>query len=140
MSLELLEPLVGAWEGQATVFVPGQGPRILRHTERVRTRNAGTILTIEGKSFPLGPENTEPVFTAFAVVAPDTDGALRVHAFSYGQAVEADWEVSEGRFAWTIPGPAPIRYEATFDRHHWTETGHSDGTEIFQMDLHPSHR
>lgn len=136
MSLELLQPLLGVWEGQATISAPGRDPLVMRQTELVRTRNAGTIVTIEGSSFPLGAGSAAPLFTAFAVVTPGTDGALLVHAYSSGRFLETAWEISPGRFAWTVPVPVPTQYEAVFDPTHWTETGHADGNEVFRMELH----
>ena len=138
MSLELLRPLLGRWEGQATVFVAGRDPMVVRHTELVRTRNAGTILTIEGRSFSIS-DGADPVFTAFAVVTPEPDGTLRIHSYSSGYFVETACEVAVGRFAWTIPGPPQVRYEATFDAQHWTEVGCSNGRKVFHMELAPVH-
>ncbi|MGH3096093.1 MAG: hypothetical protein ACRDMV_08860 [Streptosporangiales bacterium] len=145
MSLSPLRPLVGRWEGQATVSALGREPAVLWHTEHVRARNAGTILTIEGRSFPpAATADADPVFTAFAVVTPRTDGGPRLHAYSSGSFVESPCEVAEGQFAWTFPGRAPVRYEATFDTEHWIEVGRCGESEVFRMELRravrPPHR
>lgn len=130
-----LLPLVGRWSGTARVTPPGRHPIELRHTERVATRSGGTILTVEGVSYPT-TGGDEPVFSAFAVVCAGEHGP-RWHAYSRGEALDTALGVGPGRFGWDAPGPAPTCYRAEFDDEHWHETGRlvGSGEIVFTMDL-----
>jgi len=137
-ALEHLLPLVGRWHGRALVTSPGRAPLELYHREHVQARNAGALVTIEGTSLR-NETDTEPAFTALAVVYADTDG-VHWHAYSHGAFWPTTCELSAGRYVWSAPGPPPTRYVAEFDERHWRETGYLTSDEqvtVFDMQLTP---
>lgn len=126
-----LLPLLGDWSGTARITPPGRDPIQLRHTEHVALRAGGTVLTIEGTSYP-AEGGDDPVFGAFAVVcvdegadaeAPAGGSGLRWHAYNRGHHLDTSLAVTPGHFSWEQPGEPRTRYHADFDHARWLEVG-----------------
>lgn len=129
--------VAGRWIGTARIAWPGREALDLTHTENVHVVGDGSMITIEGNSFRDGVQ--DPVFTALAVVY---DGPDRVclQAFRAGNTLQADFDLTPGRYAWTAPDEAgAVDYVAEFDDQQWTERGTMliDGhpREVFRMTL-----
>lgn len=135
----LLGQLVGRWSGTARISWPGRDPFDLTHTEIVRSIAGGSMITIEGNSFRDGVD--EPVFSALAVIY-DSDEGPQLHAFRGGDAIQVNFELSSGRYAWSVPDPAgTVDYVAEFAARTWTERGtmmiEGEQLEVFVMELTP---
>lgn len=133
----LLFALAGRWVGTARISWPGREPFDLTHTERVHVVGDRSMITLEGNSFRDGIE--DPVFTALAVVYDRPEGVC-LQAFRSGDSLQAEFVLTPGHYAWTVPDEAgTIDYAAEFDDQQWTERGTMliDGQprEVFRMTL-----
>lgn len=139
-AMQRLVPLVGDWEGDGWVALPG-GRWTLRQYESVRFELGGTILVIEGTTRARDGEVIgDVIFSAFGVVSWSPDGGFRVRSYLWnGLYADRPMAVRDDGFAWEQPTTAgPIRYRVDWTGGVWHEAGwlvRVDGAEVQAMDF-----
>lgn len=125
-AIERLAPLVGRWQGEASVFAPAQ--TVVHQTEQVERAMDGLLLVINGAGYATAERNGEPVFRAMALISYDLRrGAYEVRAYTHeGHATTAAGEfLDDGSFRWSFApgGPVQARFTIYFDQNGWRELG-----------------
>lgn len=113
--------LDGVWAGDATVTTR-DGPRWLRHTERVGPMLGGALRVIEGKSY--NADGSDAGFNAFAIISAQDEGEFAFRSYAQGHSGTFAIAPTGTGFAWSMPiGPATIRYTAVIKDGAWHEAG-----------------
>jgi hypothetical protein len=125
-AMDRLAPLVGRWQGEASVYAPAQAR--VHQTEQVERALDGLLLVINGTGHATAERHGEPVFRAMAVISYDARrGAYDVRAYTHeGHATTAGGEfLDDGSFRWSFApgGPVQVRFTLTFDENGWRELG-----------------
>lgn len=139
-AMDKLEPMIGEWEGPATVMSP-DGPVELTQHEMVERKLSGDMITVQGTG---RAEDGTVQFTAFAIVTYDLESQQYTwRAYSdqaQGHVLETELRVQDnGDWEWTQPTPqGEIVNSTTFADGNWAETGTmtmSDGREVETLSM-----
>lgn len=124
-AMERLAPLVGRWEGEATLQHPQQ--MTVFQTEQVEFALDGAAILVRGSGHATAERTGAPVFQALGVLSyDDRRGAYEFRTYAMGHATTAAGEVlGDGQFRWSIEpgGPVRIRYTITVTGDTWREIG-----------------
>jgi hypothetical protein len=142
-AMERLAPLVGSWQGEASVLSPQQ--MIVHQTEQVETALGGLLMIFRGTGYADAAHTGAPVFQALAVVSyDDARDIYEFRSYTRGYATTATGQfLEDGSFRWSITpgGPVRIQFTIVFDQASWREIGEMsyDGgqtwTRTIEMDL-----
>lgn len=127
-ALAVLAPLVGEWEGDATVMTGARETITVRQHEYVDFGAGSTVLLVRGIGRSLDQATRgETVFEAAASIWYDGDsGKLRMRAHrAEGVSVEPDLEMRPDTLIWGFPVPGGrIRFTIAYSNNEWHEIGH----------------
>lgn len=125
-AMDRLAPLVGHWQGQASV----QRPHALEvhQSEHVERDLDGLLLQIRGTGHATAERTGAPVFQAAATISfNERRGVYEVRSYTHeGYVTTADGEfLPDGSFRWSFVagGPVRMRFTMAFDADTWRETG-----------------
>lgn len=126
-AMERLAPLVGHWQGTASVHAPTE--TTVYQSERVEWDMDGLVLVVHGTGYASPDHSGAPVFRAMAVISfDDRRGVYEFRTYNNGYAATATGEfLEDGTFRWSINpgGPVRMRFDIRFDAASWRETGES---------------
>lgn len=134
-AMDKLEPMLGEWEGPATVMSP-EGPKEITQHELVERKLSGDMITVQGTG---RGEDGSVQFAAFAIVTYDVKTkkyTWRAYADqAMGHVLETELKVQDnGDWEWTQPTPqGDIVNVTTFANGTWEEKGTMtmpDGKEV----------
>lgn len=116
--------MIGRWEGSG-YFVGRDGRTDFTQTEVVAYRLDGALIAVDGDGRDAADPN-RAIHSAFAVATYDPGAdTFRWEAFSDGNRLETELQVSENRWQWGFQ-PVPqvtVRYTADFTATEWRELG-----------------
>lgn len=138
-----LQPLVGKWEGEGWIMIPGAGRQTFVGDETITPKLGGAAILVEGRHRD-SADRSKIVHDALAIIvwsAPDKAYRFRTQ-LATGVHGDAPMTVEPGKFVWTrnTPDGGKIEYVTVFDAGNWHETGRysRDGATwhpIFEMKL-----
>ncbi len=143
-AMERLAPLVGDWQGQASVAQPVEST--VHQTEQVEWALDGLLLVIRGAAHATADRSGEPVFAALGVISfNERSGVYEVRSYTHeGYVTTATGQfLEDGSFRWGFApgGPVQMRFTITIDRDSWRELGEmsfdngNTWTPTVQLDL-----
>lgn len=143
-AMERLTPLVGDWQGEASVTQPVV--TTVHQTEHVEWALDGLLLVIRGTGYATAERSGEPVFAALAVISfNERSGVYEVRSYTHeGYVTNATGQfLEDGSFRWGFaPGGAvQMRFTIALDQDSWREHGEmsfdngNTWTPTVQLDL-----
>lgn len=125
-ALAVLAPLVGMWEGEASIVVGRGTTRILRQHEDVTWGSMGTVLIVRGTGRSTEAANAGAIeFEATAIIWFDEEsGRIRMRAHRDGRFLDPELEIRPDTLIWgfAVPG-GRVRYTTAFGDDVWHEVG-----------------
>lgn len=146
--LDQMSFMVGKWEGDGWMMVPGAGKVAFRGYEQVERKLQGKALLVEGHfTAKVGPEQQERVVhEALSVLFYEPKAKqfrFRTHTLRGGAGDHELKLTGEKAWEWTLEPPdgSKVRYRTTFAGGDWHEVGErsTDGgqtwTQFIEMRL-----
>ncbi|MDQ2985296.1 MAG: DUF1579 domain-containing protein [Armatimonadota bacterium] len=123
-ALKKLDFLVGTWEGEGSMMMPGGGRETFKGTETVQKKLQGKALLVEGK---FEDKNQKVIHETLAVITYD-EGTKKYVFQTYlfnRPGGTFDLDVRANGFAWklNIPNGPKVDYEMALTDGKWIETG-----------------